>query len=144
MYYGRMKRIAIAVLLLAAAIAALMRRDPGVLAGNLGITAYPDGIVMVQVPWRRDAPQGTVNVWVQGTEAIHAFPGWPRKYWNDNYYYRSAEPVPDTVRMRITFSGDVGDAIERTVKVSRSSDAGIAPELDGVTRPADSMKKMPD
>src|SRR5687767_6123411 len=106
-----MKRLAITALVLAAAVAASVRADRGVLAGNIGITAYPDGTVMVQVPYRRDAPQGTVSVWVQGKEAVRVFPAWPRKYWNDNYFFVPGEPLPDRVQVHVVFSGGPSDAV---------------------------------
>lgn len=141
---------ALAAALVAAAIAAaLVRADKDVLAANLGVTVYPSGAALVQVPYRADGEQGSVSVWldVDGDGAfsdaervVDAFPGRPRKYWNSNFFVRPSGAVPDRVRVRVAFTGVRGESVERDVAVSRSSDTGLRAEITGTTDPERSMK----
>lgn len=128
----------------------IQRRDARVLAGNIGITAYPNGMVMVQVPYRHDGERGTLTVsldlnadgaFSESEIVVRGFPGLPRKYGNSNYFFRPASAIPDDVQIRVSFDGVYPQTIEKTVSVARSSDTGIKSELAGVTKPDLSMKE---
>jgi hypothetical protein len=115
-------RIAGIVALVGAVItAALIRSSTGVLASSIGITAYENGTVLVQVPYRRDAPRGTVTIIFDETVVASGMPAAPRRYGNSNYVIPIRVPLPERVQVWIDFIGPGhSDSIEAWVIPTRS------------------------
>ncbi len=121
-----------------------MRRDLSVLADGVGVTVFPKGEVMVQIPYRLDAAHAPVSVWVDDVQVLRDVPVAPRKYWNANLFYKTDHDVPDTVTVRVVWNGEHPQTVEKKVQVTRSADEGIKPELAGTTKPDLSMKEGDD
>jgi len=137
---GYLPWLVAAALVAATVFAATGRRDDRVLADTIGVTQYPGGVAMVQIPFRRDANPGTVTVSVDDAVVIQRAPLYPTEYWNDDYFFRPSVPLAGRVRVRVVMDGGQGESVTRDVVVSRSTDRGIADDLTDVTQPARSMK----
>jgi hypothetical protein len=138
-----MKKIFLPIFLVIAAVVYVVvaRANYDVLADEPSLTVYPNGMAMIQVPYRRDAPQGSLTVRVDEQEVFTAVPARPRKYWNSNYFFRSTGSFSDTARIDLAFEGKHDQALTRTVHVKVSSGEGMRMDFSGVAKPEESMRE---
>ena len=125
-------RYAVVVAIIAAVgIVIAQRTDARVLAAGIGITAYPDGVAVVQLPYRRDGDPGTVTVLVDGQIVVRDMPAYPDKYGNDNYYFRSPAALGDTALVRVTFRSErIVQSVLTRVRVVRTRTDGVIAAAD--------------
>ncbi|MCC6405483.1 MAG: hypothetical protein IT405_03820 [Candidatus Yanofskybacteria bacterium] len=137
-------------LVLAVLWAVVVRNDDRVLASGIGITRYPNGGAMVQIPYQNDGAAGRIRIALdlnkdgafEENEIVVVSPARPQRYWNSNYFFRDERLAGGPVRVRVAFAGANGEeSIEREVRpvdddaVIRSSD------FSGVTQPELSMRE---
>lgn len=123
-----MLRYAVAAAILAAIIVVVTeRRDTRVLAGNIGVTAYPNGIVVAQVPYRRDGDAGAVTIGIGGHTVIHAMPARAEQYGNDNYFFRPPAALDERVLVIVSYDSVTG--VETRLSVVKVAHARVDAEL---------------
>lgn len=134
--------LAVLVLIVAAVIAVVFaRRDSRVLDDAVGVTVYSNGSAVVQIPYRRDALPGSVQVYLDDELVADGVPARPQRYWNSNVYVRNERLTAEPVRVRVMFTGEHGDeTVERTVTPTLSDDYFHATDFEGITQPELSMR----
>lgn len=126
-----LKYFVVAALGAAVVIVVIQRRDVSVLSGHIGITAYPGGGAVVQVPYRHDADEGTVTISVAGKTVISAMPADAIKYGNDNYFFRPSGVLQELVPVTVSYTtGPTTELIQQTVNVIRIPDSGSSAVAD--------------
>lgn len=107
-----------ATLIIAACVVVFERRDSRVLARAIGMTLYPNGMAVVQVPYRRDGAGGEMTIMVDGETMVNTEPAFALKYSNDNYSFRPARPWGERARVSISYNrGYIVERLETEVKI---------------------------
>ena len=135
-----LKHSVVAALIVATVIVVVQRRDMRVLAGHIGVTAYPNGIAVVQVPYRRDGEAGTVTAHIGGQAAVDAMPALAVKLDNDNFFFRPVEALGERVLVSVAYdSGGKVEMTDKLVKVvhARANDDGNAADESAPRAAAD-------
>jgi hypothetical protein len=117
-------RYGIAAAMIAAVVFVVVERgDRHVLASNIGVSVYSNGVAVVQVPYRRDGGVGTVSVLINGQTVVRALPAFAEKYGNDNFFFSPPADMTDRPSVRVSFDSASGtESLVRSVSVTRPSD----------------------